>query len=51
MMLKVHEVIIFFNQWEDKVKPQVPLILLTTLDKNTDAKKVTPDGDSSDPNE
>lgn len=51
MLLKVHEVVIFFNKWEDKVKPQVPLILLTTLDQNTDAKKVTPDGDTSDPND
>lgn len=51
MLLKVHEVVIFFNRWEDKVKPQVPLILLTTLDQNTDAKKVTPDGDTSDPND
>lgn len=51
MLLKVHDVVIFFNRWEDKVKPQVPLILLTTLDQNTDAKKVTPDGETSDPNE
>ena len=51
MLLKIHEVVIFFNKWEDKVKPQVPLILLTTLDKNTDAKKVTPDGDTSDAND
>ncbi|MCM1356901.1 MAG: hypothetical protein NC212_10920 [Staphylococcus sp.] len=50
MLLKVHDVIIYFNGWEDKVSPQVPIVLLTTLDKNTDAKKVTPDGSSSDPN-
>lgn len=51
MLLKLHEVVIFFNKWENKVKPQVPLILLTTLDQNTDAKKVTPDGHTSDPND
>lgn len=51
MLLKIHEVVIFFNRWEDKVKPQIPVILLTTLDQNTDAKKVTPDGDTSDPND
>lgn len=50
MLLKVHEVIIHFNGWQDKVVPQVPIVLLTTLDKNTDAKKVLPDGSSSDPN-
>lgn len=51
MLLKVHELVIFFNRWEDKVKPQVPIVLLTTLDQNTDAKKVTPDGGTSDPND
>ena len=50
MLSKVHEVVIWFNGWEDKVVPQVPIVLLTTLDKNTDAKKVLPDGSSSDPN-
>lgn len=50
MLIKVHEVIIHFNGWQDKVVPQVPIVLLTTLDKNTDAKKVLPDGSSSDPN-
>lgn len=50
MLAKVHDVIIYFNGWEDKVIPQVPIVLLTTLDKNTDAKKVMPDGSSSDPN-
>ena len=51
MLLKIHELVIFFNRWEDKVKPQVPIVLLTTLDQNTDAKKVTPDGKTSDPND
>lgn len=50
VLAKVHEVIIWFNGWENKVIPQVPIVLLTTLDKNTDAKKVMPDGSSSDPN-
>lgn len=50
MLSKVHEVIIWFNGWEEKVEPQVPIVLLTTLDKNTDAKKVMPDGSTSDPN-
>ena len=51
MLLKIHELVIFFNRWEDKVKPQVPIVLLTTLDQNTDAKKVTPGGKTSDPND
>lgn len=50
MLSKVHEVVIWFNGWEDKVVPQVPVVLLSTLDSNTDAKKVLPDGTSSDPN-
>ena len=37
MMMKVHNTIIWFNGWEDKVEPLVPMILLTTLDKKTDA--------------
>ena len=37
MMMKVHETIIHFNGWQDTVMPEVPMILLTTLDKNTDA--------------
>lgn len=50
MLSKVHDLIIFFNGWETKVIPQTPFILLTTLDQNTDAKKVSQDGNVSDPN-
>ncbi len=49
MLSKVHELVIFFNGWETKVRPQIPLVLLTTLDQNTDAKKVTVDGKTTDP--
>lgn len=42
MLLKVHELVIYFNRWEEKVYPEVPLVLLTTLDKKTDAEKVSP---------
>ena len=41
MMMTVHNTIIFYNGWEEKVYPDVPMIMLTTLDKNTDAKEVT----------
>ena len=37
VMMTVHNVVIFFNKWEEKVVPVVPLIMLTTMDKNTDA--------------
>lgn len=42
MLLAVHELIVSFNGWEGKVVPSVPVVLLTTLDKGTDAKKVNP---------
>ncbi len=51
MLEKIHHLVIRFNRWNTKVIPQVPIILLTTLDQKTDAKKVAPDGSSSDPNE
>lgn len=50
MLSKVHEVVIWFNGWDRRVKPEVPVVLLTTLDKNTDARKVSPDGTSSNVN-
>lgn len=50
MMSKVHNVVIYYNGWQRKVKPAVPLIMLTTLDQNNDAKKVT-DGNISEPND
>lgn len=51
MLVKVHEVIVYFNGWNRDVRPQVPIILLTTLDKNTDAVKKNPDGGVADPND
>ena len=50
-LLKVHELIIRYNGWHDKVKPSMPLIILTTLDKKTDAKKIQRDGSESDVND
>lgn len=51
MLSKVHNIIIHFNGWERKVKPYVPIILLTTLDKNTDAVRKNPDGTGDNPNQ
>lgn len=50
MMMPVHNTVIHFNQWQDKVYPDVPMILLTTLDKNTDATQVTTNNGGSDGN-
>lgn len=41
LMQMVHEVVIYYNNWQDKVYPEIPMILLTTLDQHTDAKTVT----------
>lgn len=50
MMMAVHDCIIFFNGWEKKVYPDVPMIMLTTLDQNTDAKEVSLNNDGSNGN-
>lgn len=50
-LLKVHELIIRYNGWHGKVKPAMPLIMLTTLDQKTDAKKIQRDGTESDVND
>lgn len=39
IMAPPHTVIIGYNGWYEKVYPDVPMITLTTLDENTDAKK------------
>lgn len=41
IMNVVHNLIIYYNDWFDTVYPDVPMIMLTTLDKNTDAKQVS----------
>lgn len=51
MLLKVHSLIIHFNGWGKLVTPTVPLVMLTTLDKNADAKKIQRDGEESEVNE
>ena len=42
IMASPHWVVIYYNRWEDKIYPDVPMIKLTTLDENTDAKTVSP---------
>lgn len=41
-MQQVHEVAIWFNGWENKIKVDYPMVQLTTLDEHTDSKTVTP---------
>lgn len=41
LLCNTHNVVIEYNGWGDKVYPDVPLIMLTTLDKKNDAKKVS----------
>ena len=36
-----HNIVIEYNGWSEKVYPDVPMVLLTTLDQNTDAKVKT----------
>lgn len=40
LLFTVHRIIICFNKWE-KVYPDCPFIMLSTLDENRDAKLVT----------
>ena len=47
IMMKVHQVVIYFNGWQQMATPDVPLIMLTTLDKKTDAKQVSLNNDNS----
>lgn len=46
LLCNTHNVIIEYNGWSDKVYPDVPLIMLTTLDKKNDAKKVSAKNDT-----
>lgn len=48
IMLKPYHVILHFNGWDDKVTVRVPMLMLTTLDQNTDAKQVTVDNGNHD---
>ena len=41
LLCNTHNVVIEYNGWGDKVYPDVPLIMLSTLDKKNDAKKIS----------
>lgn len=36
-----HQIVIAYNGWGEKVYPDIPMVLLTTLDQNTDAEQKT----------
>ena len=41
VMMKPYHVVLHYNGWSEKVTVDVPMLMLTTLDENKDAKKVT----------
>ena len=49
-MAKPYHVILHFNGWSEKATVDVPMIMLTTLDDNKDAKSVTGNSNSSNNN-
>jgi hypothetical protein len=44
-MMKPYHVVLHYNGWSENVTVDVPMIMPTTLDENTDAKKVTLNND------
>ena len=46
-MTKPYHVILHYNEWYEKATVDVPMLMLTTLDENKDAKKVSGGGEVS----
>ena len=46
VMMKPYHVVLHYNGWSEKVTADVPMLMLTTLDENTDAEKVTTDNEA-----
>lgn len=46
VMAKPYHVILHYNGWSDRATVDVPMIMLTTLDENKDAKKVSGNANS-----
>ena len=51
ILTKPYHLILHYNGWSDKVTVDVPMIQLTTLDENKDAKKVTNSNSNSNDND
>ena len=47
VMMKPYHVILHYNGWSKNVTVDVPMLMLTTLDENKDAEKVTTDDDAT----
>ena len=44
VMCKPYHVILHYNEWDERATVDVPMLMLTTLDENKDAKKVSGEG-------
>lgn len=51
VMSKPYHVILHFNHWNERATVDVPMMMLTTLDENKNAKKVSGNSNSSNANE
>lgn len=51
VMEKPYHVILHYNKWDEKCTVDVPMLMLTTLDENTDAKKVTNNNNNNNNNQ
>ena len=51
VMMKPYHVVLHYNGWSDGVTVDVPMLMLTTLDENKDAKEVTNNNDGNGDNE
>jgi hypothetical protein len=47
VMMKPYHVILHYNGWSKNVTVDVPMLMLTTLDENKDAKEVTNNNDGN----
>ena len=47
VMMKPYHVVLHYNGWSERVTVDVPMLMLTTLDENKDAKKVTADNNDN----
>ena len=47
VMMKPYHVVLHYNGWSERVTVDVPMLMLTTLDENKDAKEVTNNNDGN----
>ena len=51
VMMKPYHVVLHYNGWSERVTVDVPMLMLTTLDENKDAKEVTNNNEGNGNNE